>query len=49
MSGTPHHEFAILEKERIPVYAVRPGEWKPGPELVKGRRRYYFTGERVNV
>ena len=48
VNSTPHHVLAILEKECIAVYAVGPGEWKPDPELVNGRRRYYFTGERAN-
>ena len=48
VNNTPHHALAILEKKCIAVYAVGPGEWKPDPDLVNGRRRYYFTGERAN-
>ena len=48
LNSTPHHVLAILERKCIAVYSVERGGWKPDPNLVNGKQRYYFTGEPAN-
>ena len=45
LNGTPHYVLAILDKKCVEVYAVGRDGWKVDPKLVKGKPRYYFTGE----